>query len=187
MKQMHLKSFKFKVLIFNWTSGFTLIELLVVIAIIATILAAAVPNFLGARERAKDAKKKAELNQVKAALRLYYNDYQKYPEQETVGPLKTKIYGCGATGTEGCPKSGCTVADFLAGGDGCSTATIYMKKLPTYTVGTMYYFKASSGDDFRLYADLENASDPDVSASQARCPVVVGASYNAKTYVVCAD
>ena len=59
--------------------GFTLIELLIVIAIIATILAAAVPNFLSARERAKDAKKKAEFNQVKNALRLYYNDYQKYP------------------------------------------------------------------------------------------------------------
>lgn len=165
--------------------GFTLIELLIVISIIATILAYAVPNFLGARERAKDAKKKAELNQLKSALRLYYNDYQKYPAGNP--PLNSGIKGCGAGGNELCPKSGCTVADFLAGGDGCSTATIYMKKLPSYTVGTVNYFQIAGADDFRLYADLENASDADITASQLRCPVAGGASYNTKTYPLCAD
>lgn len=165
--------------------GFTLIELLVAIAIIALILAAAVPNFLGARERARDAKKKAELNQVKAALRLYYNDYQKYPEKYTLFPIVNGIKGCGANGDEGCPKSGCS-AEFAAGSSACGD-TIYMKKLPSYATGTMYYFQVTGADDFRLYADLENISDPDATTSQARCPVVTGLSYNAKTYVVCAD
>lgn len=166
--------------------GFTLIELLVAIAIIALILAAAVPNFLGARERARDAKKKAELNQVKAALRLYYNDYQKYPGKCNAGiPRGTNyIQGCGSNGTDCCPAS-CT-EDFAAGGSGCEV--VYMKKIPIYSSGTLNYFQVTGADDFRLYADLENISDPDVTTSQARCPVVTGLSYNAnKTYVVCAD
>ncbi len=59
--------------------GFTLIELLVSISIIATLIAFLVPNFLGARDRAKDAQTKQNLGQIKNALRLYYNDHQSYP------------------------------------------------------------------------------------------------------------
>lgn len=59
--------------------GFTLVELLVVISIIATLTAILLPNFMGARERAKDAQKIQDLNAVKNALRLYYNDNQGYP------------------------------------------------------------------------------------------------------------
>ena len=53
------------------SQGFSLLELLVVIAIIAVILAVAVANFVGARQRARDVRKKAELTQLKSALRLY--------------------------------------------------------------------------------------------------------------------
>ncbi|MFA5103139.1 MAG: type II secretion system protein, partial [Candidatus Thermoplasmatota archaeon] len=42
--------------------GFTLIELLVAIAIMAVIMALAFPNYLSARERARDTKLKAEMN-----------------------------------------------------------------------------------------------------------------------------
>ncbi|HPJ17141.1 MAG TPA: type II secretion system protein [Candidatus Woesebacteria bacterium] len=59
--------------------GFTLIELLVAIGIIATLTAILLPNFMGARERAKDAQKIQDLNSIKSALRLYYNDHQAYP------------------------------------------------------------------------------------------------------------
>src|SRR3989304_4722403 len=74
--------------------GFSLIELLVVITIIAALVAVALPNFLGARQRARDAKKKAELRELKSALRLYYNDFNSYP-----GGTGYYIKGCGATGT----------------------------------------------------------------------------------------
>lgn len=59
--------------------GFTLVELLVVIAIIGTITAILLPNFMGARERAADARKIQELGTLKDALRNYYNDNQGYP------------------------------------------------------------------------------------------------------------
>ena len=59
--------------------GFTLVELLVVISIIATLVAILLPNFMGARERAKDAQKIQDAYAIKNALRMYYNDNQAYP------------------------------------------------------------------------------------------------------------
>jgi len=59
--------------------GFSLVELLVVISIIATLSAILLPNLMGARERAKDASRISDMNSLKNALRLYYNDVQAYP------------------------------------------------------------------------------------------------------------
>ncbi|MFA6518675.1 MAG: type II secretion system protein [Candidatus Shapirobacteria bacterium] len=59
--------------------GFTLVELLVAISIIAVLSAILLPNFMGARQRAEDAKKKEDLVAVKNALRMFYNDTQGYP------------------------------------------------------------------------------------------------------------
>lgn len=61
------------------TSGFSLIELLVVIFIIGVLATIVLPNFLGARERARDSRRKQDLHTIKDALRLYYNDHQAFP------------------------------------------------------------------------------------------------------------
>ena len=168
--------------------GFTLLELLVVIAIIAVIIGLALPNFLGARERSRDYKRKAELLEFKTALRLYYSDYGKYPAWN----FGTQIWGCGTLGTTNCPV--CPTAEFAAGGaDGCQT--IYMRRLPKATSGGVEYryYQTNAGDDFRMKVSLENASDPDLATSQVRCPTTtaVGSgsniSYGASDYVVCAD
>ena len=59
--------------------GFTLVELLVVIAIIG-ILATLLLLQLGvARSTAKDAKRIADINQVRTALELYFDDNGQYP------------------------------------------------------------------------------------------------------------
>lgn len=60
-------------------AGFTLIELLVVISIIGVLAGLLLTNFVGVRERAADARMKSDLDQLKKALRLYYNDNQEYP------------------------------------------------------------------------------------------------------------
>jgi prepilin-type N-terminal cleavage/methylation domain-containing protein len=59
--------------------GFTLVELLVSISIIAVLTAILLPNFMGARERARDSAKIQELYAIKNGLRAYYNDVQAYP------------------------------------------------------------------------------------------------------------
>jgi prepilin-type N-terminal cleavage/methylation domain-containing protein len=61
------------------SSAFTLIELLVVIAIIAIIATLSVLALQSAREKARDAKRIADIKQLKTALELYYNDANGYP------------------------------------------------------------------------------------------------------------
>lgn len=63
----------------NGRHGFTLVELLVSIGIIATLSAILLPNFMGAREKARDAQRIQDLGSMRSALRLYYNDKQAYP------------------------------------------------------------------------------------------------------------
>ena len=58
--------------------GFTLIELLVVIAIIGTWPVWSL-SLNGAREKARDARRKSDLRQLKTALELYNGDNQAYP------------------------------------------------------------------------------------------------------------
>ncbi len=138
--------------------GFSLIELLVVITIIAVLVGVALPNFLGARQRARDAKKKAELRELKSALRLYYNDFNSYPSGTGL-----YINGCGATGTSQCARTG----PFQAGPVGGET--VYMKNLPADYNYNRHPLKPTDTDDYLSKVVLDNASDSDIAASQARC------------------
>lgn len=164
--------------------GFTLIELLITMAIAAILITVALPNYLSARERARDAKLKGSLESMKESLRLYYNDYQKFPGQYPVnGGGLNRFYGCGLTGTELCPLTGCA-NEFAAGGTACGD-NVYMRKLPTVPTanGGLHYYTTNNGDGFRACVDrLENPSDADAAASAARC-----GDGDARKYCVCSD
>lgn len=155
--------------------GFTLIELLVVISIIGVLAGLLFTNFSGARERARDIKRKSDLQQVKNALRLYYNDYQKYPADNGGG----KISGCGVDGTSVCEWG----SPFTAG----AGQTVYLNQLPTDPISTQTYLYTKTNDEiFLLQASLENLSDDSAVKSQVKCGIP---EVNAvlKVYMVCSE
>ncbi|MFH1838329.1 MAG: type II secretion system protein [Candidatus Kuenenbacteria bacterium] len=64
--------------------GFTLIELLVVIAIIALLSTIAVVSLGGARAKARDAKRVADVKQMQTSLEIYFNDNTSYFNENTL-------------------------------------------------------------------------------------------------------
>ncbi len=68
--------------------GFTLIELLIVVAIIAILAAIAVPNFLEAQTRAKNARVKADMRTIATAMETYSVDYNRPP----IGYYELRMY-----------------------------------------------------------------------------------------------
>jgi general secretion pathway protein G len=65
--------------------GFTLIELLVAVSIIGILLAIGITNFRVANQKARDGRRKGDLEQIKAALELYRTDEDDYPLSITFG------------------------------------------------------------------------------------------------------
>lgn len=111
--------------------GFTLIELLIVVAIIGIFAALLMANFIGIRQRARDAQRKSDLRQIQSALELYRSDIGGYP---------LTFPSCGNPFTSV---------------DGNST---YMQKVPCDSLGEAYQYSGSS-TVYCLRTCLENASD----------------------------
>ena len=59
--------------------GFSLVELLVVIAVIGILVTVASIAYGNVREKTRDSERKEELKALKAALLMYYQDYDVYP------------------------------------------------------------------------------------------------------------
>lgn len=68
-----------KILFKKYTKGFTLIELLVVIAIIGILTAIITANLVGAKSKARDAKKISDLAQIQLTLEQVFDRCGKYP------------------------------------------------------------------------------------------------------------
>jgi len=58
--------------------GFTLVELLIVVAIIAILTGIAIPNFMGARTKARVGKAFAEMDQIATAEQMYELDHEEF-------------------------------------------------------------------------------------------------------------
>lgn len=135
--------------------SFTLIELLVVIAIIGSLSAILLPNFMGARERARDSQRKSDLKQIQKALEMYKQDLSPpaYPSDGFFETNKDKCWYQGA------------VADSCPAG-----STIYMNKVPKDPTSTkQYYFDNKGNLEYELCVCLENIADPDKSTSCSTC------------------
>lgn len=125
--------------------GFTLIELLIVIGIIGILATLLMANFIGVRQRARDAQRKSDLRQMQAALELYRSDIGSYPLS-----YGTRLNAVNCPTSSSLQNSGGTVT--------------YMQLIPcdpnglsVYNSGNYYY--TSDGNTYTLAACLENNND----------------------------
>jgi len=109
--------------------GFTLVELLVVIAIIGVLATLVLLQLGAARARARDTKRIADINQVRSAIELYFEDQG--------GVYPTDIY-----------------ADVNAGGLDKSQ---YIVRVPLdpLTEATYGYCYSNTGRSYQVWAELE--------------------------------
>ncbi|MFA4941528.1 MAG: prepilin-type N-terminal cleavage/methylation domain-containing protein [Patescibacteria group bacterium] len=127
--------------------GFTLIELLVVISIIGILASFSVVSLNGARVKARDAKRKADMSQMRVAIYLYYDDNLSYPR---CGSWDEDLEDFGATAD--CYNT--TLSNALI-----DQSKPYMSELPTDPKATgvyVYrYVSTAAGDQFVLAYNVE--------------------------------
>ena len=127
-------------------SGFTLIELLVVMTIIGVLAALSLFALSGARESARDGRRKSDLEAIRSALELYKADCNSYRSAsgnvttalDTDGGAAVRLIGIGS------PTS-------------CALSNAYLERIPNDTLtGRNYYYSSNvSGTTYQLCAYLE--------------------------------
>lgn len=111
--------------------GFTLIELLVVIGIMGTLITVLLPNFIGGRQRSKDARRRLDIEQISSALEQYRSVAGVYPTSVTLdcdSDRETLSY----TDTAPDPDVTTTFLTAIPQDPGCSSY-IYMMPVSTTT------------------------------------------------------
>lgn len=144
--------------------GFTLIELLVTLSIISILAGLGLANYSTSQKRARDARRKADLSEIRAALEMYRADIGFYP-----------LSGCGYD----CPAPpGISGWRFSSAGDSWIPELVsggYLQKVPVDPKNTgsapwntdeyVYAYgnvgRTTYGASYDLTAQLENTSDPD--------------------------
>lgn len=133
--------------------GFTLMELLIAITILGIMAAFLSGNFISSQKKARDAQRKADLNQLQNALELYLNDKGVYPDSS--GGL---IVGCGDCHAV---PGNCVFSQQPEFRDTipANCGTTYMKRLPKDPVATQTYYFWSDAVSYKIYTCLENNKD----------------------------
>lgn len=127
--------------------GFTLIELLIVIAILSMLSALLVPNYMSARERARDTQRKNDLKQIQKAFEMYRQD-QTTPAYPAALPTAGECWSSEAS---------------------CA-GNVYINDFPADPSPDQDYFYEDDGLDYVLCACLENKADTDgISCSGGNC------------------
>lgn len=129
--------------------GFTLIEFLVVTVLLGIVGVLGAMAFMPSMEKARDGKRKADLNNISQVLEAYHNDYGRYPSSTATGTIQA----CSQSGSQ----VGCDWGAAMVDGKG----TVYMAKLPADPKAFAYHYLADAdGNWYVLLSRLENELDP---------------------------
>lgn len=146
---------------FNKSKGFTLLELLVVIGIIGLLSSIIVVNLTGARKKARDVKRVADIRTIQTALESYYGKNGGYPTG--IGDMVGSAKELPARPVD---PTGASCADAGANSDACY---FYAYHTPT---------GASSPQSYHIGTSLEESGssllkqDTDCNSTNgAKCPV----------------
>jgi type II secretion system protein G len=110
--------------------GFTLIELMIIIVIMGVLAALISGNFITSLKKGRDARRKADLEEIQRALEMYYEDNRAYPL--TAG----LVFGNALTNQ--------------------AENKTYMVKVPKDPSGRSYQYISADGTSYKLFACLEN-------------------------------
>lgn len=117
--------------------SFSLVEILVVVTIISLLAGIAASSYAQFIRQSRDAKRKTDIEQIRAAIEMYRNFNNVYPT---------------AAASPG--------MNFGVGGISDASST-YLSKLPNDPrTANSYYYEYISGQDYRLCAYLEASGSP---------------------------
>ncbi|MCX6704343.1 MAG: type II secretion system protein [Candidatus Woesebacteria bacterium] len=131
--------------------GFTLIELLVVISIIGILLGLSVFGLQGARQSARDARRKADLESIRSGLEIYKADCNNnnYPVNTPAGTLSSPLVG--------------TVV-------ACGNTNTYIASVPVDPIaGQGYVYYSADGTTYELCASLEQGTGTVTCGASGAC------------------
>lgn len=135
-------------------NGFTVLELLIVIGIIGVLMIVGVVLLGTARERARDAKRIADLNVLKTHLEEYFFNNNKYPQAPAPIQLGTQGYKVLCAGTD---------SGFAETRSACGATTVYLEGItpppdpqPAQAQGYVYV-SAPPFTTYTITAGLEGA------------------------------
>jgi type II secretion system protein G len=130
--------------------GFTLIELMIIISILGVLAALISGNFITSLKKGRDARRKADLEQIQRALEMFYEDKKRYPNSFTITP-SSNFSLCESGFALSCQPS----------------EKIYMQKVPSDPVPGNYYVYTSNDQSYQIYSCLENRLDQGPGVKQS--------------------
>lgn len=124
--------------------GFTLVELLVVVAIIGLLVTMVIINIQNSKQKARDARRVSDINNIATALALYHNDNNAYP-----------VYTGNLTGSD-------VVSTALRNAQQISAVPLDPLNIDSTNCGFLsgyrYYYNSIDGSNYILWYCLETST-----------------------------
>ena len=134
--------------------GFTLIELMVVIVIIGILIGVALPNFMGAQDKAKISSVKANMHAIQLGVEQYAGDnYGNYPNGVATGSGFSW-----ATYVPSNPKNPFNQGIIGTANMETDVGTVAGSGQPVYTIAASSANSGTNAGDMQYFADTSNKS-----------------------------